>query len=382
MEGRSPLTDTLVARARRAVAGLSPARVLLEARAFFALIVIFVVFSILAPDAYPTLSNVVTMSQQVAVYALLAIGMLVVILDGGIDLSVGSTLGLAGMVAGLSIRGFDVFGLRIYPSVWVTVVLAVGVGALVGLVNGVLVTRLRVAPFVATLGTLYVVRGIALLTTNGLTVNDLSGRSDLGNTGFEWLGFNSLLGVPIGVWMLAVVALAASLLLNRTRYGRWLYAAGGNVRAAELSGVPVARVATRAYVISGVCAALAGVSLASQLTSAGPTQGQSYELTAIAAVVIGGAALTGGRGTVRGSLLGAFVIGFLAAGLTIVGVSAYVQTVFTGAVIVLAVLLNSVQYRGRRRSGIRTSPEGTAPTRSGGGGAVTTPPDTREKARE
>jgi len=246
--------------------------------------------------------------------------------------------------------------------VWVVVILAVAAGALVGLLNGLLVARLKVAPFVATLGTLYVVRGLAELSTNGLTVNNLEGNAELGNTGFFWLGFNSLIGVPIGVWVLAVVAILALFLLNRSVFGRWLYASGGNERAAELSGVPVRRVKVWAYVISGVCAAIAGVVLTSELTSAGPTQGTSYELTAIAAVVIGGAALSGGRGTVRGTLLGAFVIGFLAAGLTIVGVSAYVQTVFTGAVIVLAVLLNSIQYRRRTRakSGAGTPPLSTS----------------------
>lgn len=337
-------------RGRNPLAGLSFGAILLEARAFLALIVIFVIFSLLAPTAYPTLSNIVVMCQQVSVYAILSIGMLVVILDGGIDLSVGSTLGLAGMVAGLCMQGVKVGGVILYPSVWVVVIIAVATGALVGLVNGLLVARLKVAPFVATLGMLYVVRGLAELSTNGLTVNNLDGKPELGNTGFDWLGFNSLLGIPIGVWVLVVVGIAASLLLNRTVYGRWLYASGGNMRAAELSGVPVRKVKVRAYVISGVCAAIAGVILTSELTSAGPTQGTSYELTAIAAVVIGGAALTGGRGSVRGTLLGAFVIGFLAAGLTIVGVSAYVQTVFTGAVIVLAVLLNGIQYRRRRSS--------------------------------
>ena len=324
--------------------------ILLEARAFLALVVIFVIFSVLAPSSYPTLSNVIVMCQQVSVYALLSIGMLVVILNGGIDLSVGSTLGLAGMVAGLSIRGIDVFGVTLYPSVWVVVVITVLAGAIVGYANGFLVARLKVAPFVATLGMLYVVRGIALLTTNGLTVNGLDGRAELGNTGFDWLGFNSILGIPVGVWVLILVSLVVGGLLSRSTYGRWLYAAGGNERAAELSGVPVREVKIRAYVISGMCAAIAGIVLTSELTSAGPTQGTSYELTAIAAVVIGGAALTGGRGNLRGTLLGAFVIGFLAAGLTIVGVSAYVQTVFTGAVIVLAVLLNSIQYRGRAGS--------------------------------
>lgn len=336
--------------------------VLLEGRAFLALIVIFVVFSVLAPTSFPTLSNIIVMSQQVSVYALLSVGMLVVILNGGIDLSVGSTLGLSGMVAGLAMQGIKIFGVTLYPAVWVVVILAVAAGALVGLLNGLLVARLKVAPFVATLGTLYVVRGLAELSTNGLTVNNLGGNAELGNTGFFWLGFNSLIGVPIGVWVLAVVAILALFLLNRSVFGRWLYASGGNERAAELSGVPVRRVKVWAYVISGVCAAIAGVVLTSELTSAGPTQGTSYELTAIAAVVIGGAALSGGRGTVRGTLLGAFVIGFLAAGLTIVGVSAYVQTVFTGAVIVLAVLLNSIQYRRRTRakSGAGTPPLSTS----------------------
>ncbi|WP_052206996.1 ABC transporter permease [Sinomonas humi] len=345
------MAEAAVSRRRNPFEGLTIGAVLLEARAFLALVVIFIVFSLLAPNAFPTLSNIIVMCQQVSVYAILSVGMLVVILDGGIDLSVGSTLGLSGMVAGLALQGFPIGGVVLYPPVWVVVVIAVATGALIGLINGVLVARLNVAPFVATLGTMYVMRGLASLTTNGLTVNNLGGRPDLGNTGFEWLGFNSLLGIPVGVWILVVVAIVASLLLNRTVYGRWLYASGGNSRAAELSGVPVRKVRVRAYVISGVCAAIAGVILTSELTSAGPTQGTSYELTAIAAVVIGGASLMGGKGTVRGTLLGAFVIGFLAAGLTIVGISAYVQTVFTGAVIVLAVLLNGIQVRRRRRAG-------------------------------
>jgi erythritol transport system permease protein len=225
-------------------------------------------------------------------------------------------------------------------------VLTCALGAFVGAVNGILIAFFRVPAFVATLGTLYVARGVALLMTNGLTYNNLGGRPELGNTGFDWLGFNRIAGVPIGVWMLAVVAIVCHLTLARTAFGRWLYASGGNERAAELSGVPVKGVKIAVYVLSGICAAIAGLVLSSQLTSAGPTAGTTYELTAIAAVVIGGAALTGGRGTVRGTMLGAFVIGFLSDGLVIVGVSSYWQTVFTGAVIVLAVLMNSIQYKG------------------------------------
>ena len=158
-----------------------------------------------------------------------------------------------------------------------------------------------------------------------------------------------MFGIPIGVVVLAVVALFGNLVLSRTAFGRWLYASGGNERAAELAGVPVKRVQVSVYALSGMCAAAAGLILSSQLTSAGPTAGLSYELTAIAAVVIGGAALTGGRGNIRGTMLGAFVIGFLSDGLVIIGISSYWQTVFTGAVIVLAVLLNAVQYKGRRK---------------------------------
>jgi erythritol transport system permease protein len=331
--------------------GVDVVKVLLEGRAFFALIVIIVVFSVLSPN-YFSVANFLTMANHVAIYGLLSIGMLLVILNGGIDLSVGSVLALCGVVAGALLQGVELplFGVILYPPVWAVVVITCALGAFVGAVNGVLIAYLKVPAFVATLGTLYVARGVALLMTNGLTYNNLSGRPELGNTGFDWLGFNRIAGVPIGVIVLAVVAVACHLVLTRTAFGRWLYASGGNERAAELSGVPTKGVKIAVYVLSGVCAAIAGLVLSSQLTSAGPTAGTTYELTAIAAVVIGGAALTGGRGTVGGTMLGAFVIGFLSDGLVIVGVSAYWQTVFTGAVIVLAVLLNSIQYGPRKRS--------------------------------
>lgn len=321
---------------------------LFEGRAFFALIAIVITFSLMSPN-YFTINNFLIMASHVAIFGLLAIGMLLVILNGGIDLSVGSTLGLSGVIAGFLMQGVMIpqLGVILYPSVWVVVILTCLFGALVGAVNGILIAYLKVPAFVATLGVLYVARGVALLMTNGLTYNNLSGRPELGNTGFDWLGFNRLAGVPIGVIVLATFAIVCAILLTRTAFGRWLYSSGGNERAAELSGVPVKRVKIIVYVLSGICAAAAGLVLSSQLTSAGPTAGTTYELTAIAAVVIGGAALTGGRGTVVGTMLGAFVIGFLSDGLVIIGVSAYWQTVFTGTVIVMAVLLNSIKY-GRR----------------------------------
>ncbi|CCV16007.1 ABC transporter permease [Mesorhizobium sp. STM 4661] len=365
--GAQTVTDASQNRSRSSPrtssGGFSLAKLLLEGRAFLALIVIIIVFSMLSPY-YFSLGNFLTMASHVAIFGILAAGMLLVILNGGIDLSVGSTLGLSGVIAGFLMQGVQLqtLGVVLFPPVWVVVVLVCVLGALVGLVNGVLIAWLKVPAFVATLGMLYVVRGAALLMTNGLTYNDLGGKPELGNTGFDWLGFNRLFGVPIGVLVMAVIAIIGSIILNRTAFGRWLYASGGNERAAELSGVPVKKVQVAVYMLSGICASVAGLILSSELTSAGPTAGNSYELTAIAAVVIGGAALTGGRGNIRGTLVGAFVIGFLSDGLVIIGVSAYWQTVFTGAVIVLAVLLNAIQYRRRVRlpspiAGSSTSPQ-------------------------
>lgn len=360
----------------------SLAKLLLEGRAFLALILIIVVFSLLSPN-FLTVGNVLIMASHVAIYALLGLGMLLVILNGGIDLSVGSTLGFSAVIAGFLLQGVPInfLGITLFPSLPVVVLLSCAVGAAVGLVNGILVSKFNVAPFVATLGMLYVVRGLALLMTNGLTINDLAGDPELGNTGFDWLGFNRLFGVPIGVIIMGIVALALGFTLGRTKFGRWLYASGGNERAAALSGVPVKSVKIWVYVISGICAAIAGLILASTLTSASPTAGNTYELTAIAAVVIGGAALTGGRGNVRGTLLGAFVIGFLSDGLVIVGVSAYWQMVFMGAVIVVAVLLNTLQYGRRRRpASSKSSPPPAASPDAVAAGTPTSAQDASAKA--
>jgi erythritol transport system permease protein len=348
----SDSSTTRTSPAKKADAGgFNIVRLILEGRAFFALILIIAVFSFLSPN-YFTVNNFLIMSSHVAIYGILAIGMLLVILNGGIDLSVGSILALCGVVAGYLMKGAELtmFGVILFPPVWAVVVITCVVGGLVGALNGILIAWFKVPAFVATLGVMYVARGVALLQTNGLTYNNLSGRPELGNTGFDWLGFNRLFGVPISVLILAAIAVIAGLMLSRSAFGRWLYASGGNARAADLSGVPVKRVQITVYSISGILSAVAGLVLSSQLTSAGPTAGTTYELTAIAAVVIGGAALTGGRGTVRGTMLGAFVIGFLSDGLVIIGVSSYWQTVFTGAVIVLAVLLNSIQYGGKSRA--------------------------------
>jgi len=323
--------------------------ILLEGRAFIALIVLIIIFSLLS-DSFLTVGNVITMTKHVAMNAILAIGMLFVILKGGIDLSIGSTVGLSGVVAGVLLQGLQIDSLNVvlYPAVWVVVLCSLLVGTLVGLINGILVTKFNVAPFIATLGMLYVARGAALLISNGSTYPRLAGTEANGNTGFGLIGGGRLLGIPMAIWIMVIFAIIALVILRLTPFGRWVYATGGNERAAELAGVPVQSVKMRVYMISGFCAAVAGLIISSELTAAAPQTGESFELNAIAAVVIGGAALTGGRGNIRGVLLGAFVIGFLSDGLVIVGVSTFWQITIKGAVIVLAVVLDQAQQRFKR----------------------------------
>ena len=318
--------------------------VMVEGRALLALVLIVVVFSLMSPN-FLSPDNLIIMTRHVAMNAILAIGMLVVILNGGIDLSVGSTVGLSGVVAGMLLEGLQIKSLNVfvYPAVWVVIVISLGVGTLAGFVNGVIVARFKVAPFIATLGMLYVARGIALLITNGTPFSQLDGQPGLGNTGFLTFLKGSPLGLPMPVWAMIFFAVVFAVGLNTTPFGRWLYATGGNERAAELSGVPVKKVKTRIYVLSGLCAAAVGLLLTADLSSATPAAGEFFELNAIAAVVIGGAALSGGRGTIRGTLIGAFVIGFLVDGLVLVGVSQFWQQIIKGAVIIIAVALDQLQ---------------------------------------
>jgi erythritol transport system permease protein len=282
----------------------------------------------------------------VAINAILAIGVTFVILTGGIDLSVGSIAGLASMIAGgLLFHGLAVPGGRLFFSVAVVILIGILVGCLVGTVNGVLITRFRVAPFIATLGMLYVARGVAQLLSNGGTFPDLSGTKARGNEGFHFIGVDSLLGIPVAVWIMVLVAAAAIVVTTRTPFGRRVFAVGGNERAAILAGIRVNRVKIAVYLLSGACAALAGLLLTSELGAAYPDTATTYELNAIAAAVLGGTALSGGRGTIVGTVMGAFVIGFLSDGLVLVGVSTFWQSVVKGAVIIVAVITEQAQQR-------------------------------------
>lgn len=326
-------------------AGLRFLMFLLRARAMFVLVVLVLLFSWMAP-AFFTANNLAILTKHVSITAILAIGMTFVILAGGIDLSVGSVAGLAGMIAGLLItQGIPIGGNTHYPSVFVSVLAAVAVCLAVGLLNGWLVAKARVAPFIATLGTLYVARGAALLVSNGKTFPNLGGEAARANTGFTALGQSFVAGLPMPVWVMLALFVIAGFVSLKTPLGRQVYAVGGNERAARLAGIRIVRVQLFTYLASSLCAALVGLIIASQLEAAHPATGESFELNAIAAVVLGGTSLMGGRGSVTGSLIGAFVIGVLADGLVMLGVSEFWQMVIKGAVIVLAVAVDQLQAR-------------------------------------
>ena len=319
---------------------------LLRGRTLIVLILLIIVFSLISSD-YLTHSNLISMTKHVSVNAILAIGVTFVILTGGIDLSVGSVAGLSSMIvggllfAGLTLPGGGV----LYLSVIAVIVVGLLVGCFVGWVNGTLITKFRVPPFIATLGMLYVARGAAQLRSNGGTFPDLAGSEAHGNTGFSVIGVDSWFGIPVAVWIMVVVAAIAVVVTTKTPFGRRIYAVGGNDRAAVLAGIRVSRITVAVYVISGACAALAGMLLTSELGAAYPDTATTYELNAIAAAVLGGTALSGGRGTIVGTVMGAFVIGFLADGLVLVGVSTFWQSVVKGAVIILAIVLEQAQQR-------------------------------------
>lgn len=337
--------------APRPIDRIQVVRLLLRGSALIALAAMLIVFGLLSPT-FLQITNLEILAKQTAINAILAIGMTFVILTAGIDLSVGSVVGVTAMISGLLINEGLVLGplgVIVYPHTWMVMLIALAAGALIGLLNGLIITRFKVAPFIATLGMLYVARGVAGLLNDGNTFPNLVGRPELGNTGFPVLGAGELLGVSYAVWIMAAFTLAAWFVTTRTPFGRAVYAVGGNERAAQLSGIRVARTKLAVYTISGVCAATVGLIIASQLVAAHPATGEFFELNAIAAVVLGGTSLSGGRGTVVGTVIGAFVIGVLTVGLNQLGVSSFWQLIVKGAVIVLALILDQLQEGVQRR---------------------------------
>ena len=299
---------------------------------FVALLIISVALSIVSRD-FLTLDNLLNVMRQASINALIAFGMTLVILLGGIDLSAGSVLALSSVIIATLLSAGT-------PAIVATLAGLVA-GGLMGFANGLVISKGKVAPFIATLGSMTVLRGLALVVSNGSPISSFN--SD----------FFSLLGggyvarlVPIPVVLMLVMFGVFWVLLRKTVFGRHIYATGGNAESAKLSGVKVDRIQLWVYTIAGVMSALAGVVLTSRLNSAQPTAGTGYELDAIAAVVLGGTSLTGGRGWIFGTLVGALLIGVLNNGLNLLDVSSFYQQVIKGIVILLAVLID----RGNKKS--------------------------------
>ena len=323
---------------------------LMKLRTFIALFAVIIVFSILAPNFLST-ANMILMSKHATQNAFLAIGMTFVIITGGIDLSVGSIVGLCGMIAGgLIMYGIELpIGYTVYFNILEVSGIVLVVGILIGAINGLLITRLNVAPFIATLGTLYVARGAALLYSDGQTLPNLSGKAELGNQGYSYFGSGTIIGLPVSVWILIAVALGASYFARFVPLGRHIFAVGGNERAARMSGIRVDRVKMFVYMFSGFCAGIVGLVISSELMAAHPATGTNLELNAIAAAVLGGTSMSGGRGTIGGTIIGAFVIGILSDGLVMMGVSSFWQMVIKGLVIIVAVVVDQAQRKMQQR---------------------------------
>ena len=288
--------------------------------------------TILTPH-FLTISNLLNITQQTTINAIIAVGMTFVILSGGIDLSVGSIVALAGVVLGSALQAGQ--------PIPIAIALSLVTGGVCGALNGLLITRGGLPPFIATLGMMSIARGLALMYTDGRPISGY-------DASFRSLATGSLLMIPTPVILMVVIYLAAHFVLMRTTFGRYVYAIGGNEEATRLSGVRVVFHKTMVYVLSGVTSAIAAVTLTARLNSAQPIAGMMYELDAIAATVIGGTSLLGGSGTVAGTLVGALIMGVLRNGLNLLGISSFLQQVVIGTVIIAAVLIDSLLTRRKK----------------------------------
>jgi ribose transport system permease protein len=306
-------------------------------QSLIALLLLCVILSILT-DKFFTPENGLNVLRQVAVNACIATGMTLIVLTAGIDLSVGSVLALCGAVtAGLFKNGLEFPSSDLFVGFTITGALLAGLllGALLGWFNGFTVTKFNVPPFVATLAMLTIARGFTMLYTKGHPISNL-GKD------FAFIGSGSLIGIPVPVWLAIVVVLIAVFITQKTKLGRYIYAIGGNEQAAKLSGINIKKVKMTVYAIAGALAALGGIIVTARLDSAQPNAGMSYELDAIAAVVIGGTSLSGGKGSVWGTVMGAIIIGVLNNGLVLLNVSPFWQQVVKGGVILLAVIIDKI----------------------------------------
>lgn len=314
-------------------------------RSLLALALLVFVLSLLS-DRFLTPDNGWNILRQISVNLCLSVGMTLVILSGGIDLSVGAILGLAGAVAaGVLKHGLAVPGTELWLEFTTSgaILTGIAVGGAAGWANGFAITRFRLPPFVATLGMLSIARGLTMLWTGGFPITGLGDS-------FGHLGTGAFLGMPLPVWIMLALTALFVVVTKRTRFGRHLYAVGGNERAARLTGLNVGRIKLAVYTLAGALAGVAGLIVTARLDSAQPNAGLGYELDSIAAVVIGGTSLSGGRGSVTGTVLGCLIIGVLNNGLFLLNVSPFWQQVIKGVVILIAVALDKMSSKERDTS--------------------------------
>lgn len=297
---------------------------LFKYKSLIGLIVLCIVISLVTPR-FLSVTNILNVFTQVSVNAIIAVGMCFVILTGGIDLSVGSTLAITGAIAATMAQ-------KNVNAVVVLIAVLI-IGGLIGWFNGVIVAKGKIQAFIVTLATMTVFRGITYVYTDGTPISGLG-------SGFTVIGNGKLAGVPLPVIIILIVVLIAWYVLSQTRYGRYVYAVGGNEDSARLSGINTDKIKSLVYVLCGVTAALSGVVVTSRIGSASPNAGTGFELDAIAAVVLGGTSLSGGEGSVVGTIIGAMIIGVLNNGLNLMNVSPFYQLIVKGFVILLAVMLD------------------------------------------
>ena len=329
----SAMNEDKLTAATPGLAALDEIRRLFQVREFnvlIALVIVGVLISLFTPYFFTT-NNLMGVFRAFSLTAIMSIGMVLVIITGGIDLSVGSAMGLASLVTALCFAA----GL----SMGISIAAGIGVGLLFGLVNGVLVTVIGLPPFIATLGTLSIGRGLMYMITRGVPVTPDTPEA------FAFLGQGYVGPVPVPVVLMMILMIAFAIIMRRTRFGRHIYATGGNEYAARLSGVKVDRVKLSVYVISSTIAAIAGVIGFSRYLSAEPASGFGAELDVIAAAAIGGASLAGGAGSVTGAVIGAALVGVIANGVVLLNINTYAQQAITGGVILIAVSLDVLRNR-------------------------------------
>jgi ribose transport system permease protein len=309
-------------------------------QSLIALFILCLVISLLS-DKFLTATNIWNVMRQISVNICISVGMTLVVLTAGIDLSVGSVLALCGAItASLLKNGIEIPSSNLFIGFTMLGATVAGliVGSLLGWFNGWTITKIKVPPFVATLAMLTIARGLTMLWTKGFPISNLGEN-------FAWLGTGWLLGIPLPVWISGIIVFIATVITNKTKLGRYIYAIGGNENAAALSGINIKKVKIAVYTIAGALAAIGGVLVTSRLDAAQPNAGIGYELDSIAAVVIGGTSLSGGRGSVLGTVLGAIIIGVLNNGLVLLNVSPFWQQVVKGLVILVAVMIDKVNAK-------------------------------------